>query len=247
MPAPSLRELQRAFWRSVTRPDTAAGDPLLDVIAPSATLTPAERVEIYAGMYFHRILDALREDFERVAALLGDERFEQAVRAYLARHSSQHPSIRHVGRAFADFLAEHVTPPCLADLARLEWARLAVFDAPDPAPLRLDDLLAVPVDDWPDLRLAPIAALEVLVSDWPVHRLWEDAAAATCAPARTALRVWRHGFLVYHAVMDRAEEAALGQVRAGDTFGTLCEGFEDAGAPAALLLRWIEDGIVAAG
>ncbi len=242
MPAPSLRELQQAFWRAVT---VAPEPALLAVTTPSATLTSAARLDIYAGMYFCRLLEALREDFPRVAALLGDERFEEVARAYLARHPSEHPSVRHVGRALADFLAADVAPPFLADLARLEWARLAVFDAPDATALRLEELLAVPPADWPGLRFEPIVACEVLVSDWPVHRLWDDAAATTCAPARTALRVWRHGYLVYHAPMDRAEEAACARLMAGDTFAALCEGFEDAEAPAALLLRWIEDGIVA--
>jgi len=249
MPAPSLRELQQAFWHALTTPAGVAADAdVLAVIAPSATLAPAERLDIYAGMYAARLVDVLREDYARVAALLGDEEFGQVARAYLARHPSEHPSVRHVGRAFAGFLREHLpSRPALADLARLEWARLAVFDAPDPTPLRLDDLLAIAPDDWPELRFAPVPALEVLVSDWPLHRLWTDAGDTTCVPARTALRVWRQGFLVYHAPMDAAEETALGQLIAGETFGSMCEAFDDAEAAAGLLLRWIEDGIVAAG
>src|ERR1043166_5020952 len=134
---PSLRELQEAFWRSLAAAaGTAAGSPVLDVIEPSAPPAPAERLAISAGMYVARLVEVLREDFGRVAAILGDERFADAARAYVARHPSEDPSVRHVGPAFPASLAEHAPEaPFLADLARLEWARLAVFDARDPTPL----------------------------------------------------------------------------------------------------------------
>ncbi len=244
-PEPALRTLQEQFWRAISTPNGIAGAPVLAVIEPSPALTPAERLDIYAGMYVARLVDVLREDYPCVVTILGDDRFHALAHAYVTRHASEHPSIRYVGRAFAAFLAtEEPGMPFLADLARLEWARLAVFDAPDPTPLGLDALLAVPPDDWSGLRFVPIAALEVLESPWPVHRLWGDDADTTCAAERTALRVWRQGLQVFHAPMAADEEAALAHLRAGETFGVMCEGFDDPEAAAALLLRWIEDGIV---
>jgi hypothetical protein len=47
-----------------------------------------------------------------------------------ARSSAR--AARHVGRRFADWIAGETTvAPHLADLARLEWARVEVFDAAD--------------------------------------------------------------------------------------------------------------------
>src|SRR5207302_663705 len=147
--------------------------------------------------------------------------FADVVRAYLARHPSTEPSVRHLGRALSGFLAG-VEPAWLADLARLEWARLEVFDAPDASPLTLDDLRAVPPEEWPDLRFAPLPALARVVADWPVHELWSDPSRPV-APVRTALRVWRDGFLVYQAPMDAVEEAGFGHLLAGAPFAALCE------------------------
>src|SRR5207249_3109218 len=144
VPAPSLRELQGAFWRSIAREPGAAPVPdrlLLETVPPTPTLAPAERVHVYAGMYLWRLVDALRED-------------------------------------------------------------------------------------WPGLRFTLVPACARLVTRWPVHRLWDDA-AAPLAPARTALRVWREGFLVYHTAMDPAEEAALDRLVAGAPFAAVCEGFDD--------------------
>ena len=63
----------------------------------------------------------------------------------------------------------------LADLARLECARVDVFDAADAEPLRLGDLESVPPDEWPALRLRLIPACLVLESAWPVHEIWAAA------------------------------------------------------------------------
>lgn len=66
------------------------------------------------------------------------------------------------------------------------------------------------------------------------------------------LRVWREDARVYQARMDAVEHLAFGSVEAGDDFESLCDGLATA-VPAeraaetagAILLRWIEDGIVA--
>src|SRR5207249_3232990 len=149
-------------------------------------LAPAERVHIYAGMYFWRIVEALREDFPKVATVLGADGFAELVRGYIAAHPSTEPSIRHVGHALPEFLGGY-QPAYLADLARLESMRLHVFDAPDAAPLTAADLRRVAVEEWPDLRFTVVPACARLVTAWPVHRLWADPTTAL-APARSALR-----------------------------------------------------------
>jgi hypothetical protein len=242
---PDLRELQRAFWRALaTRPGIEGPDvpELAAVVRSTERLSAAERVGIYADMYFWRIVEALREDFPKVAAVVGAEAFADLVRDYLAAHPSTAPSIRHVGGALPAFLTGRA-PAYLADLARLEWARLDVFDSPDVAPLTLDELRAVPPADWPALRLALVPACTRIILDWPVHRLWADPETGLMAE-RTALRVWREDFVVSQSVMDEGEAGALERLAAGEPFGAVCEGFTDPAEAGAVLLRWIEDGIL---
>lgn len=242
MATPSLRELQGAFWRGITR-EPSAGP--LAVIAPSATLAPLQRLAIYADMYLVRLLGALRENFPRTATVLGDDPFAQLVRDYLGRRPSTDPSIRNLGRALPDFLAGADVPGFVAELARLEWLRLEVFDAPDGPVLTRDELMAVAPEDWHELRLEPVAALATLVCKFPVHRVWKDESLRSCEREPTALRIWRDGFAVYQAPMAPDEEGALAAVVAGEPFGAICESFDDPEAPAGLLLRWLEDGILA--
>ena len=132
----SLRELQQLFWRSLADEWDTIAPELVEAVLPSSTLDSSARVQVYAGAYSSRLLDVLHEDFPRLAALLGRDGFEQIARDYLRSHPSEHPSLRHLSRAMAAFLERRTDlPPYLADLARLEWARIDVFDAPDAEPL----------------------------------------------------------------------------------------------------------------
>ena len=82
-------------------------------------------------MYAARLVDVLREDYARVAHVLGDARFGDVASAYLAALPSRHPSVRWIGDRFPAFAAgrpEAAAWPWLGDLARLEWLRGEVFD-----------------------------------------------------------------------------------------------------------------------
>ena len=259
-----LRELQARFLRSIaTTPERSDGhgfDPaLLELVEGRGRLGSTDRLGVYTEMYWARLLDVLRDDFPRVAAVLGADRFTALAGAYLERHPSTDPSVRWVGAYFAAFLAERGRvdeQPFLTDLARLEWTRLAVFDAADAVPLRLEALRAIPPSKWPRLTFHPVPALRVLRCAWPVHELWAaddpKAAATTVRPAATVLRVWREAFAVYQTPVDAVEHVALRQLLAGAPFGVMCDRLEAVLPPpavareaGALILRWVEDQILA--
>ena len=251
---PDLRELQRLFWCSLanTAPGGALPRELVQLVAPSPTLDAGARLGVYVDAYFGRLRDILREDFPRVAALLAD-RFDEIACSYVRAHPSEHPSVRHLGRHFAAFLEDRAdVAPYAAELARLEWTRTEVFDAPDAVSLDVATLRGLPAEAWPGLRLEPIPALAVMRGRWPVHELWAGADPATLAAAPTTLRVWRApDRSVFHAPMDDRGAAALASMIAGEPFAAMCEAFDDlspseaAREATALLLRWLEDGIIA--
>jgi len=196
--------------------------------------------------------DLLGEDFPRLAALLGQRQFDEVVRNYLEAFPSEHPSVRHLGRALAEFLRrEKNTPKCLADLAELEWARVEVFDAADAECATLNDFVSVPAEAWPAIRFSAIPALQTLRAQYPVHQVWSGAQSLEVAPAITSLRVWRtNDWRILHAPMDERESTALQKMTAGEPFAAICETFADlpetqaVQEATAVLARWIEDGIV---
>jgi hypothetical protein len=256
----ALPDLQRAFFTAVTASSEGArpAADLLTDIRGDERLDAGDRLGVYARMYRARLIDVLFEDYPRVAAMLGSEDFTALAHEYLTAHPSTHPSLRWFGRWFPEFLAGVAgdRPAFVSDLARLEWTRLAVFDAGDASTLDADTLRALSPEAWATLRLRLVPALEVLRTAWPVHRIW-DADAPTPASgwqhAETWLRVWRQDDKVYQASMDDTERTALAHVQAGDDFATLCGGLaelvseEHAAATAGgLVLRWIEDGVLSA-
>ena len=270
-----LGELQLRFFGALDPAAPPIDAALLAAVNGTGSLDAAQRIRIYADMYRARLVDVLREDYPRVAATVGDADFAALACRYLTRHPSTHPSVRYVGRRFAGWIAGEATvAPHLADLARLEWARVEVFDAADAEPLRLADLESLPPHEWPALHLRLIPACLVLESAWPVHEIWasadpeahadapaDDGASADRAGERapeawtrepTVVRVWREGFSVSHAAMGPDEQRAFRVLARGEAFAEICAAIEDgldadtaARQVGAILLRWLEDGLIA--
>lgn len=261
----SLRDLQSRFFYSIARPVNAdieewqGFDPLLlQSIQAQGQLGPHERLDIYAQMYCARLLDALLEDFPRIAAIVGEDQFRNLGREYLRRYPSIQPSLNYLSVHFAEFLTTQATEskwPFLPDLARLERARVDVFEAPDCDVLRLEDLQNIPAEAWATLRFQLIPALVMLTCAWPVQQVWKDESVTLddeLHATPTVLRVWRQDFAVYQASVDTIEQTALTAMQAGDSFATVCAIIEPLVTTAdvstivgSLLLRWIEDGIIA--
>jgi hypothetical protein len=268
---PSLAELQRRFFELVTGAESVArelaarGVPERDlaaVIAGDARASAVERLDVYANMYFFRILDVLRADYPKVAAAVGDAAFHDLATGYLQAHPSRHPSLRFVGAALPGFLTGHALAarwPWLAELAALEWARVDVFDRADADVLAREDLAAVAPEAFGALALAPVPAAALVPAAWLVEDTWRAieaggaAAAPAAAPDGHALLVWRRGVTVHHRAVDALERRALELLLARTTFGQLCAVLAEAlgseadaaRAGAELLGRWLADALLA--
>ncbi|MGH7857796.1 MAG: HvfC/BufC family peptide modification chaperone, partial [Candidatus Binatia bacterium] len=239
----SLNHTQRIFFELITAPEGVRQglDSLADrerrlpqglegLIAGDERLSAIARLDVYANMYFYRILDILKEDFPAVLAVVGDVRFHNLVTSYLIEHPSTHPSVRYLGRQLASFIARHDLSkewPWLADLARLEWAILEAFDGPDAEPLDAARLRELPPERWASARFRFAPTLQVVKATAPVHVVWSRAnegepfSAIEAEP--TNLRVWRKDLGVLHRVIPAVELAALEAVLAGEDFGGACE------------------------
>ena len=271
-PASSLRQTEEVFWKLITAPEgVAAGlrqidmksDDLAGMIAGDARLDAVQRLDIYANMYFWRLLDILRGDFSAVAAAVGDDAFHNLVTDYLLACPSAHPSVRNVGARFADFIAKQplgIERPWLVELARLERARIELFDGPDAEPLTLDELRTRAPEDFVTLPLPLVPSHQLLDVSHAVDDVWraaenEERDASPLEPPaveRCTLFVWRQDVTVYHRRLDDRERDALVRARDGAPFGVICDRLAEAmpieeAGPAAfqLLARWVGDGIIA--
>lgn len=264
--APSLRALQGLLYDLMTAPSgVAAGlaarglapDALDGLIFGDARLGPVARLDIYANMYFFRILDVLREEFPRLARALGNEAFHDLTTDYLLAARPAHPSLREVGARLPAFILDHARGaerPWLPELAALERTHRELFDAADAEPLALAGLQALAPEAFTTLAVRLVPAQQLQVNTWSISSVWESAGEPEARPE--TLLVWRRDTTMHHRPIDSdAEAAMLRRAVEPATLTELCETFAEirggavdvlAGEAFQLLARWVDDGLLTA-
>jgi hypothetical protein len=266
-----LAELQDAFWRLITAPEPvaktlpalAARDhgvpPLGTWIAADSEAAAIQRLDVYANMYFFRLLDVLRGDYPNTVKLVGDDAFHNLVTGYLIAHPSDNPSLRWIGRHLPDHLEESELVarfPAVASLARLEWVRGEAFDAEDAPVATASALAAATPASWSAMRLRMQPALRLLELDHRVLPMWlalergeAEIPAAPREPARVV--IWRRGFRVYHRAVGAPEYECIRMAISGASFAAICEalwihvGEETPAVAVGYLRTWLDQEMVA--
>jgi hypothetical protein len=267
--ARTLAEIQERFYALVTAPEgvgqalAAAGlgpRDLDGLVIGDGRLDAVARLDVYANMYFYRILDVLRDAYPRLVEALGDAAFHNLVTDYLLACPPRHPSIAFVGDRLPPFIAGHALGaerPWLAPLAGLERAYTELHDGPDADPLGLDEVRGLPPEELAGLPLALIPCHRVLEHPFAIDPLWraldEKRAPGDLAREPEILLVWRQGVEVHHRVIDGEERALLAQAATGTTLQRLCEEVAGESTEAAaqkvfnLVGRWLADGLARRG
>ena len=250
----SLADIQSAFQNRLL----TGADDLMPLLANGGRF-----FKVYDNAYSLRLLEVLAEDFSALHTLLGDQKFEQAMRAYLADHPSQHTSIRWLGRHPTEWLGR--TEPWrdhreLADMAAFEWALGLAFDAPDAPVLESETLADVAASEWPSIIFSFHPAFRTVDLLWdiiPFQQIVTRDDTPTAAPMPlehpATWAVWRDpdSLSVCYSQLDKGEAKALNAAREGATFADLCTLLaetadetvdENAAAHAAGMLKsWIDN------
>jgi hypothetical protein len=271
--------MQNLVWRLIAAPEGVAqgaadlalagelaSEDLRPFVSDDDRLSAVEHLDIYADMYFYRLYDCLSEDFPKLSRRLGGARWNNLATDYLLAHPPSHFSLRELGRALPDFISGHplgAAFSCLADLARLEWARVDVFDESDVAPLTRENLLAADFGD-PEARslgLVPASRLlgldRSVVSSWKQLDELEDVPSGLDAAGEVGVvLVWRKGFAIWHRSVERDEARCLDALADGSaTLPRLGELLLEAGPAgddpnrcaerlAMLLQGWLADELI---
>lgn len=216
---------------------------------------------VYLNAYRARLRAALRDNYEVLPLVMGDEAFDALANAYIDAHPSTHYSLRWFGHQFGAFMTAQdalVAHPAMVDLARMEWALRNAFDAAPAAPLTHAELAAVPAQDWPELRLALHPSVHLLALQWAVGPVWhalksgqEEVPAPDALPHH--LLVWREGMQNRWQSLTEAQTVLVQGLQADLTFGQICAalaqqvGEDQAAATAATALRELLAGGVITG
>ena len=266
-----LARIQRRFYELIVAPEgVRAGVAALglgsreveEMITGDARLSAVERLDLYAHMYFFRLRDILVTDYPKVVTVLGDERFHNLCVDYLHACPPRSASVRELGDQLPGFLSKNALAkerPWLADLARLERARLEIFDGfADAQTTTLETVRSISPEELATLPLKWIPARMVIECDYDIAALWRELEDGRSIVDRRPLRetraiqVWRQGVSVYHRTLDDDERDVLPRIGRGEPFGLVCEHLaalhgDEAAARRAfeLLARWVVDGLLA--
>ncbi len=269
-----LADEQALFWRVITWPTgvqdflaqadedtrrafeaTFEGTDAMDAVA---------RMNVYAESYFWRLSDVLLEQYRALAWLLGPTRFHNLVTDFVLHRPSPSPDVRRFGARLPDYLAEHALEDehgGLASLARVERAIVQAIDVPDEPRIDRQALAAVPLSDWPTMRLRPASHVAVLTTSRSYPRAWAAWKAEEPSPdpippmepdARHEVVVWRNHVEVFHRGIGPGQAAALRAAGQGLVFEALCEAAvaeEPTVEPpqiVAWLGQWLDDGLFCA-
>jgi hypothetical protein len=215
---------------------------------------PELRFAVYRNNVTVSLIEALADTFPVVQALVGEAFFRAMARVFAQANPPRSRLMAYYGDRFAGFVASFppaAPVPYLADVARLEMARVRAYHAADVPPIQTEALQAALADpeQLPLLRLLVHPSLQVIESPFAVVSLWAAHQGALCLgsvdpdEAQTAL-VFRHGLDVDTLELAAGEAQFVSVLQTGQS---LLEAASAAGSSdaefdlshvLALLLRW---------
>ncbi|MBT5292950.1 MAG: DUF2063 domain-containing protein, partial [Cellvibrionales bacterium] len=160
----SLADVQRAFAAHIREPS----------VYPAPADIEDRRMKIYRELFYKNIEGFISSAFPILRKLYSDTDWHQMVRDFIHRHQSQTPYFLEISEEFLSYLGGEREPqscdPVFAlQLARYEWAELALFVAEQDTP---EDAVSADhslIDHIP--VLSPLAWS--MVFDCPVHQIGE--------------------------------------------------------------------------
>lgn len=139
----------------------------------------AERMAVYEELFFNNVVSLVSGAFPVLRGVLGAERWQRLLRAFLAEHQASTPYFLEISQEFIVWLqqgyrAEPDDPAFMLELAHYEWVELAL-DVSD---------AQLPERGW-----SPLAC--PLAYRWPVQRIGADYCPTQPPAEPTCQLVWR--------------------------------------------------------
>ncbi len=202
---------------------------------------PAQRFAVYRNNVAVSLVDALADTFPVVQALVGVEFFRAMARIFALTQPPRSPVLACYGQGFAAFI-ESFPPaaalPYLADMARLEMARVLSFHAADADSVTAEEIqhyVAQP-DLLPDLRIGLHPALfqrassSAVASLWAAHQDERLSVAAVDLDQPEHVLLMRHELAVELHLITAAEHLFIRQLVDGATLGQAAQAALEADA-----------------
>lgn len=199
---------------------------------------PEIRFAVYRNNVIVSLIDALADSYPVVQTLVGEDFFRAMARVFAQTNPPRSAVMAYYGRDFAEFVATFppaASVPYLADVARLEMARVMAYHAADVASIQTEVLQAALADPEQllSLRLVLHPSVHVIGSTFAIFSIWAANQGAVCASSvdpdvAQAVLVYRAGLdvdtlelaagsgtfvsalLASHTLLDAAQAASNG-------------------------------------
>ncbi|HEX2545756.1 MAG TPA: DNA-binding domain-containing protein [Ramlibacter sp.] len=132
----------------------------------------AGRFDVHRNNVVASLVNVLADTFPVVRALVGEVFFRAMAARFVRACPPRDPVLHHYGAGLPSFIAEFApcaSLPYLADVARLEWARMEACHAADAPPL---STAPDPGSDPGALRPLLHPAVRLVASPWAIVSLW---------------------------------------------------------------------------
>jgi hypothetical protein len=224
---------QKSFSIAVRTPDG---------VQPLFVSGAGGRFTVYQRNHVSGLVAALAKTFPVVQRLVGDEFFAAMATRFVFQSPPRSPVLAEYGADLADFIkafepAEGL--PFLADVARLEHARVRAWHAADHRLPVLADADAIAAMLSHRIVLHPSATL--IVSDHPVGGIWYAHQPATAVPVEDwhpeTLLVHRSDNVVAHTAVDADTHAFLPALFTATSLEAALLGLPTPAAAGAALMR----------
>lgn len=188
---------------------------------------PEIRFAVYRNNVMVSLIDALADTYPVVQTLVGEEFFRAMARVFAQTNPPRSAVMANYGRDFADFVAAFppaASVPYLADVARLEMARVVAYHAVDVVSIHaqiLQTALADPAQLL-SLQLVLHPSVHVIESSFAIFSVWAAHQGAVSAisvdpdVAQTVL-VYREGLDVNTMTLAAAAGTFVSTLLTGQT------------------------------
>ena len=251
-----LAKLQADFQAYLL--DDAKGSNFIHAVVDDKKVGAKKRLSIYHDAYRFRIIEALATAYPQLKALLGDVLFDKTAREYIEAYPSTYRNLRWYGSQMCEHLLTTLPQhPIAAEMADFEWALSLAFDAEDVPELNLQDLAAIPPENWAELSFKFQPAIKIVRASWNVIPIWKALEIGETPPkpaqasSYQSWLIWRKNFNPQFRLITEIEVITLNMAMSGATFGDVCESLniamdeeEAVTAAAQYLAGWLEAGLI---
>ena len=228
--------MAKDFFAEFSRATLDADTPMPEGVLAHHGQRPEKRFHIYRNNVVTSLIGAITSQFMTIQTLVGEEFFKALAKLYVTEHPPSSPVLAEYGDGFAEFI-ERFPPlahlPFLADVARIDRARVIAFHAADKEPLSQADLDAMEESQLETLRFSLHPSLRIVASSYAAFSIWQDNQKGAkpqefnASEPQTAM-VWRPHLTVRTVALTPAMMTTLENLSLGHTLSQIAEDGKEA-------------------